>query len=266
MTVSLILLLVIIATALIVPLLTSSDPNDIELKYKNLAPSTEHLLGTDYLGRDILSRLIAGASTSLLISASVCLISLALGVAVGCISGYYGGFMDDVLARIIDVFLSFPGIIFALVIMGFLGCSVFNLILALSIVHWAKYARLMRGQILSIKENEYILSAKTIGAGDFHIITKHLLPNSIATVIVLATIDIGHIILSIASLNYLGIGLPADIPEWGAMLSAGKEFMRTSPSQTIFPGLAITLVVIIFNILGEGLRDLLDPGDRGGEI
>ncbi|MBP2030788.1 peptide/nickel transport system permease protein [Methanohalophilus levihalophilus] len=266
MTVAFILLSLIVAVALITPLLSSSDPNAIELKSKNLSPSMEHPLGTDYLGRDILIRLIAGTSTSFSIAAGVTLISLVFGVGIGCISGYYGGSVDEFLSRLIDIFLSFPGIIFALTIMGFLGSGVFNLMLALSIVHWAKYARLMRGQVLSIKENEYVLSARTIGASDVHIMRKHLIPNSIATVIVLATIDIGHVILSIAALNFLGIGLPADIPEWGAMLSAGKEFMRTSPYQTIFPGLAITLVVIIFSIIGEGLRDLFDPRDTGGEF
>lgn len=266
MTLAMVLLVALVLVAVLNPLLSSSDPNAIDLKNKNLSPSQQHLLGTDYLGRDIFDRLVAGTTTSLSIAAGVTAISLIIGIGIGCISGYYGGFVDESLSRLIDVFLSFPGIIFALAIMGFLGSSVSNLILALSVVHWAKYARLMRGQVLSIKENEYVLSAKTIGASDFHIMRKHLIPNSIATVFVLATIDIGHVILSIAALNFLGIGLPTDIPEWGAMLSAGKEFMRTSPYQTIFPGLTITLVVIIFSIIGEGLRDILDPNERGDDF
>lgn len=265
MSISILLLALIVVVAISYPLLTPSDPNEIDLKNKNLAPSAEHPLGTDYLGRDILNRLAAGTTTSLSIAAGVSAISLIVGMLIGCISGYYGGIIDETLSRIIDIFLSFPGIVFALTIMGLLGSGVINLILALSVVHWAKYARLMRGQVLSIKENEYVLSAKTIGAGNFHIMRKHLIPNSVATVIVLATIDIGHVILSIAALNFLGIGLPADIPEWGAMLSAGKEFMRSSPYQTIFPGMAITMVVIIFSIIGEGLRDIFDPNDTGGE-
>ncbi|RNI13973.1 ABC transporter permease [Methanohalophilus sp. RSK] len=265
MTISILLLALLVVVAISYPLLALSDPNAIDLTNKNLAPSAEHPLGTDYLGRDILNRLAAGTTTSLSIAAGVSAISLFVGVLIGCISGYYGGIIDETLSRIIDIFLSFPGIVFALAIMGFLGGGVINLILALSVVHWAKYARLMRGQVLSIKENEYVLSAKIIGAGDFHIMRKHLIPNSVATVIILATIDIGHVLLSIAALNFLGIGLPADIPEWGAMLSAGKEFMRTSPYQTIFPGMAITMVVIIFSIIGEGLRDIFDPNDTGGE-
>lgn len=264
-TISILLLALLFVVAISYPLLDFSDPNTIDLTNKNLAPSAENPLGTDYLGRDILNRLAAGTTTSLSIAAGVSAISLFVGIFIGCISGYYGGIIDETFSRIIDIFLSFPGIVFALTIMGFLGSGVINLILALSIVHWAKYARLMRGQVLSIKENEYVLSAKIIGAGNFHIMRKHLIPNSVATVIVLATIDIGHVILSIAALNFLGIGLPSDIPEWGAMLSAGKEFMRTSPYQTIFPGMAITMVVIIFSIIGEGLRDILDPNDTGGE-
>jgi len=264
-TISILLLALLFVVAISYPLLDFSDPNTIDLTNKNLAPSAENPLGTDYLGRDILNRLAAGTTTSLSIAAGVSAISLFVGIFIGCISGYYGGIIDETFSRIIDIFLSFTGIVFALTIMGFLGSGVINLILALSIVHWAKYARLMRGQVLSIKENEYVLSAKIIGAGNFHIMRKHLIPNSVATVIVLATIDIGHVILSIAALNFLGIGLPSDIPEWGAMLSAGKEFMRTSPYQTIFPGMAITMVVIIFSIIGEGLRDILDPNDTGGE-
>lgn len=255
-----------IGLTLFAPLISPYDPNAIDLKNKNLNPSEEHLLGTDYLGRDLLSRLLIGAQTSLSIASGVVLVSLFLGTAAGCAAGYYGGLVDESVSRVIDIFLSFPGVIFALTIMGVLGSGVFNLMLALSIVHWAKYARMMRGQVLSIKKQEFVLSAITGGAGDFYIIRKHIVPNAIDTLLVLATIDFGHVILSISTLSFLGIGLPADVPEWGAMLSAGKEFMRTAPCQTIFPGLAITLIVVIFSILGDGMRDILDPNHEGGEI
>ncbi len=269
---SLAALLLFIGIALFAPPLISpyDPPNAIDLKNKNLNPSEEHLLGTDYLGRDLLSRILIGARTSLFIaSGGVVFISLFLGTAAGCAAGYYGGLVDESVSRVIDIFLSFPGVIFALAVMGVLGSGVFNLMLALSIVHWAKYARMMRGgQVLSIKKQEFILSAITGGAGDFYIIRKHIVPNAIATLLVITTIDFGHVILSIATLSFLGIGLPADVPEWGgAMLSAGKEFMRTAPPyQTIFPGLAITLIVVIFSILGDGMRDILDPNHEGGEI
>ncbi|WP_440946146.1 ABC transporter permease [Methanosarcina sp. T3] len=252
--------------ALFAPLISPYDPNVIDLKNKNLSPSGEHLLGTDYLGRDLLSRILVGAQTSLSIASGVVLVSLFLGTAAGCAAGYYGGVVDESVSRVIDIFLSFPGVIFALTIMGVLGSGAFNLMLALSIVHWAKYARMMRGQVLSIKKQEFVLSAVTSGAGDLRIIRKHIVPNAIAPLLVLATIDFGHVILSIATLSFLGVGLPADVPEWGAMLSAGKEFMRTAPYQTIFPGLAITFIVVIFSILGDGMRDLLDPNHDGGEI
>lgn len=252
--------------ALFAPLLSPYDPNAIDLKNKNLGPSEGHLLGTDYLGRDLLSRILIGARISLSIAFGVVLISLFVGIAAGCAAGYYGGLVDESVSRVIDIFLSFPGVIFALTIMGVLGSGVFNLMLALSIVQWARYARLMRGQVLTLKKQEFVLSAVTSGAGDFHIIRRHIVPNAIAPLLVLATIDLGHVILSIATLSFLGIGLPADIPEWGAMLSAGKEFMRTAPHQTIFPGLAITFVVVIFSILGDGIRDILDPHHEGGEM
>jgi len=259
-------LLLFSGLALFAPLISPYDPNAIDLENKNLNPSGEHLLGTDYLGRDLLSRILIGAQISLSIASGVVLISLILGTALGCAAGYYGGVVDESVSRVIDIFLSFPGVIFALTIMGVLGSGVFNLMLALSIVHWAKYARMMRGQVLSIKKQEFVLSAVTSGAGDLHIIRKHIVPNAIAPLLVLATIDFGHVILSIATLSFLGVGLPADVPEWGAMLSAGKEFMRTAPYQTIFPGLAITFIVVIFSILGDGMRDILDPNHDGGEI
>jgi len=263
---ALVSLLLFTGLALFAPVISPYDPNTIDLGNKNLSPSGEHLLGTDYLGRDLLSRILIGARTSLSITFGVIFISLLTGVALGCAAGYYGGIVDESLSRVIDVFLAFPGVIFALAIMGVLGSGIFNLIFALSVVQWAKYARMMRGQVLSFKKQEFVLSAVTSGADDFHIIYKHIIPNAIAPILVLATIDLGHVILSIATLSFLGIGLPADVPEWGAMLSSGKEFMRTSPYQTIFPGLAITFFVIIFSILGDGMRDILDPNHEGGEI
>lgn len=258
-------LLLFIGLAILAPLISPYEPNAIDLKNKNLSPSGEHILGTDYLGRDLLSRILIGAQTSLSISFGVVLISLLFGTAVGCAAGFYGGIVDESLSRVIDIFLSFPGVIFALTILGVLGSGIFNLMLALSIVQWAHYARVMRGQVLVLKRQEFVLSSITSGAGDFYILRKHIVPNAIAPVLVLATIDLGHVILSIATLSFLGIGLPADIPEWGAMLSAGKEFMRTAPYQTIFPGLAITFFVVIFSILGDGMRDILDPNHEGGE-
>jgi peptide/nickel transport system permease protein len=266
MVFALLAFLLFVGLAIFAPLISPFNPNAINLKDKNLNPSERHLLGTDYLGRDLLSRILIGARTSLSIAFGVVFISLLFGTALGSVAGYYEGAVDEILSRIIDVFLSFPGVIFALTILGVLGSGVFNLMLALSIVQWAHYARVMRGQVLALKRQEFVLSAVTSGAGDFYILRKHIVPNAIAPVFVLATIDLGHVILSIATLSFLGIGLPADIPEWGSMLSASKEFMRTAPYQTIFPGLAITFCVVVFSILGDGMRDILDPNHEGGEI
>lgn len=266
MLVSMAMLCILVFIAIASPVLSPYDPNGIDLKNKNLPPSSDHLLGTDYLGRDMLSRIMHGATTSLSIAAGVVVLSLIIGISLGCIAGYYGGLVDEVISRAIDVFLAFPGIIFALAMMGVLGPGLMNLMLSLALVQWSSYARLMRGQVLSVKEQEYVLSTQLLGASNLHVMRKHIIPNAIAPIIVLATIDFGHVILSVAALSFLGLGLPADIPEWGSMLSAGKEFMRTAPYQTIFPGLAITLFVVIFSILGDGMRDILDPHDQGGDL
>ena len=257
--VCLVLLAAMALLALIAPWIALYDPNDIDLKESLQSPSTDHLLGTDHLGRDILSRLLYGTTTSFSIAISVVIFALAMGIALGGIAGYFGGIPDDIISRVIDLFLSFPSMIFALAIVGALGSSVLNLILALSLVHWASYARLMRGQVLSIKSNDYVSSARVMGASDRRILVKHILPNALAPVIVLATLDMGHVILSAAALSFLGLGIPPSIPEWGSMLNAGKEFMRTAPYLTLFPGMAITLTVILFSLLGDGFREVLDP-------
>jgi peptide/nickel transport system permease protein len=265
MVILLILLGIFILITIMAPMISSHDPNAIDLKNKNLGPTKQHPLGTDYLGRDTLSRILAGAYTSLSISFGVVIISLIIGVMIGCISGYCGGIIDDIVSRVIDIFMSFPSIIFALAVLGALGPGILNMIISIAMVQWSTYARLMRGQVLSVKKKEYIDSAVTMGVKDIHIMTRHIIPNSIAPIITVSTIDIGHVILSVAALSYLGIGLPADVPEWGAMLSAGKEFMRVAPLMTIFPGLAITFIVAIFSMLGDGMRDIFDPVE-GGEL
>ena len=257
--ISLFTLAVLASMAIMAPLIAPYDPNAIELKVCLQSPSVHHLLGTDHLGRDVFSRLLFGAATSFSIAFSVVSFALIMGIALGGAAGYFGGVYDDIISRIIDIFLSFPSMIFALAIVGALGSSVLNLVLALALVHWASYARLMRGQVLSVKNNDYVSSARVIGAGDKRILIKHILPNAIAPVIVLATLDMGHVILSAAALSYLGLGIPPYIPEWGSMLNAGKEFMRTAPYLTLFPGMAITLTAVLFSLLGDGFREVLDP-------
>lgn len=258
-SICLILLGIVLLLAILAPIIAPYDPNAINLKNSLHPPSTAYPLGTDHLGRDVLSRLLYGATTSFVIAFSVVGLSLVLGLLLGGAAGYYGGWLDETISRLMDLFLSFPGIIFALAIVGALGSGVLNLIIALFLVNWASYARLMRGQVLSTKNNDYISSARVIGASDRRILFRHILPNSLAPVVVLATMDIGHVILAAAALSFLGLGIPPSIPEWGSMLNAGKEFMRTAPYLTIFPGIAITFTVILFSLLGDGFRDILDP-------
>jgi len=257
--VCLVLLAAMVLIAILAPWIAPYEPNDINLKESLQSPSKEHWLGTDHLGRDIFSRLLYGATTSFTIAISVVAFALIWGIALGGIAGYFGGLSDDIISRVIDLFLSFPSMIFALAIVGALGSSVLNLIMALALVHWASYARLMRGQVLSAKSNDYVSSARVIGASDRRILVKHILPNALAPVIVLATLDMGHVILSAAALSFLGLGIPPSVPEWGSMLNAGKEFMRTAPYLTLFPGMAITLTVILFSLLGDGFQEILDP-------
>lgn len=252
--------------ALIGPLLVTQDPNATALGYKNQGPSLTHLFGTDYLGRDLFSRTIYGLRTSLFIAVSTILLTFFVGTAVGCFSAYCGGRIDEVLARIIDLFLAFPAIILALALVTLLGPGLLNMILILVIVQWASFARLMRGQVLSEKFQEYILSSKAAGLPGWWIIARHLVPNTIMPVVVLATIDIGHTILTISTLGFLGLGIPPTIPEWGSMINAGLSYMRIAPLNVIVPGIAITIVTLLFNVAGEGLRDLSNSEQDQGMV
>lgn len=256
--VCLLLLGILIIVAIFAPYISPYDPEAISVKDKNQGISSAHLFGTDFLGRDLFSLTLCGAQTSLLIASVSVVIALAFGSIVGCIAGYYGGVVDEVLSRCVDLLLAFPGIIFALALLAFMGAGILNMIIAITISQWAIYARLMRGQVISIKNLEYVQSARTAGLPDHRIMIRHLFPNAIMPVLILATLDIGHVILSVAGLSFLGLGIPPGIPEWGSMIGAGKEFLRTAPLNVIVPGLAITFVVLIFNFLGEGLRDILD--------
>lgn len=256
--VCLVLLGILIIVSLFASFLVPYDPNAISLRDKNDHPSFDHLFGTDFLGRDLFSLVVCGAQTSLLIAIATVALALSTGAVIGCIAGYYGGIVDEALSRVVDLFLAFPGIIFALALLALIGAGILNMILALSLSQWAVYARLMRGQVLSVKNLEFIQGARTGGLPDTRIMMRHIVPNAVMPVLILATLDIGHVILSIAGLSFLGLGIPPGIPEWGSMIGNGKEFLRTAPGNVIVPGLAITAVVLLFNILGEGLRDILD--------
>lgn len=245
--------------ALFAPYISPHDPNEQNLRKRLQGPGREYLLGTDNLGRCILSRLIYGTRISLQIGIVVVAITSCVGVVLGTLAGYYGGVIDEVIMRSVDILLAFPGIILALVIVGILGPSLFNLMLALAVVGWTSYARVVRGSVLSVKEKEFIEAARALGASDLRIMYQHILPNVLAPVIVMATLGMAHLILASAALSFIGLGVQPPDPAWGSMLNSGKAFMRTAPHLTIFPGLAIMLTVLAFNFLGDGLRDILDP-------
>jgi peptide/nickel transport system permease protein/oligopeptide transport system permease protein len=223
-------------------------------------PSLAHPLGTDKLGRDILSRIIYGSRISLMVGFFTQVIALAIGVTLGALGGYYGGIVDDIVTYLINVFLAFPFLLFAIAIMAvFQNPSVDKVFLALGLISWPRIARIVRGQVLSIKEEEYIEAVKSIGASDARIIVKHVLPNCLAPIIVTVTLGVAGAILAEAGLSFLGLGTQPPNPSWGLMLDTGRQYLRAEPRMMLFPGLAIAITVLAFNLFGDGLRDALDP-------
>jgi len=250
---------IFIVIAILAPLIAPYPPEEQELSQRLAPPSLFHPMGRDDFGRDILSRAIYGVRVSILVGIVVVGISAVIGVILGLIAGYFGGFLDELLMRIVDILLAFPGILLAIAIVAVLGPGLKNLLLALSLIGWVSYARLTRGQVLKIKELEYIEAARAIGAGNLRILFRHLLPNVIPPVIIQATLGIAGVIIAEASLSFLGLGVPPPSPSLGGMLSEGLSHLIDAPHLTIFPGLMISLLVLAFNFLGDGLRDLLDP-------
>ena len=257
--IGLIIIISLAFIALFAPFIAPHDPIEQNLDKRLLTPCREYPMGTDDLGRCLLSRIIYGARVSLKLGVIVVGIITVIGVTLGLISGYYGGIVDEIIMRLVDVVLAFPGIILALAVAGALGPGLFNVMLALAMVGWTGLARVVRGSVLSVKQKEFVESARALGCSDLHIMTRHILPNVMAPVIVLATLDMAFIILAAAGLSFLGLGAQPPTPEWGSMLNNGRAFMRTAPHLTTFPGLAIMVAVLAFNFLGDGLRDALDP-------
>jgi len=257
-------LIVIAFLCVAAPLFTPYDPiMDMDLTKTLQRPGAEgHPLGTDHLGRDIWCRLLYGGRTSVLTGISVALLSGFLGVTIGLISGYFGGTLDSLLMRFTDIMLSFPFMVLAIAIMAVLGSKQQNIILALAIVGWPGFARMTRGQVLSIKNTEYVEAAKVAGFSHSRIIFGHILPNCMGIIIIQATLAVGGAILSAAGLAYLGLGVDAAAPEWGMMLSQGKNYLRNAPYLTTIPGIAISLTVLAMNWIGDGLRDAFDPKMR----
>ncbi len=252
-----------VAAAVFAPYLATHDPLETSLTTRLMGPSGEHWLGSDELGRDLYSRMLYGGRISLNIGLISVLIGAAIGVPVGAVSGYYGGKLDIITQRFIDIMIAFPGILLAIVVVAVLGVGVQNVMIATGIASVPVYARLVRGSVLSVKEQSYVKAAKAAGISDPAIIFRHVLPNCLAPIIVQSTFQIATAILWAAGLSFLGLGAQAPMPEWGRILSQGRGYMRTAVHLTTFPGMAILLMVLGFNLLGDGLRDALDPKSRG---
>lgn len=236
-----------------------------EVTSQNLAmrlapPSAEHPLGSDQLGRDVLARTIYGARVSLEVGLLVVAVSATIGTIIGLISGYYGGWIDQVISGVIfNVFLAFPGVLLAIAIVAFLGPSLTNLILALCVIGWVSYARLIRGQVLKVRELDFVTASRALGAGDTRIVLRHILPNSVQPLIVQASLGMAGAVLAEATLSFLGLGVPGATPSWGKMINESREVWFTAPHLFVVPGVMIVLTVLAFNFLGDGLRDYLDP-------
>ena len=259
----LIIITLVVFTALFAPLLASHDPEPVSLSLRLLPPGDEFPLGTDALGRCLYSRLIFGARITLQYSLAVLVVIMLIGVPLGLLAGYKGGFIDTVIMRFADTILAFPNLILALVLIGLLGPGLFNVMLALALVSWVGYARVVRGMVFSIKEKEFIAAARVCGTPTLSLVWRHIMPNVLPPLAVLATLDLGKLILSIATLSFLGLGAQPPTPEWGAMINDARPFLQTVPRLMLAPGLAIALTVLGFNLLGDGLRDILDPRSSG---
>ncbi|AEH48314.1 nickel transporter permease [Parageobacillus thermoglucosidasius] len=257
-TVPFLLLFAYLLAIVTAPLFAPYDPFEIDLNGRLLKPSAEHLFGTDHLGRDLLSRILAGGQVTVGTGLLVLIIVLLIGVPLGMASGFIGGRFDRYLMRIIDAFLAFPDFIIAIILNGILGPGMWNLIVAIVVAKWGSYARLVRSTVLSEKEKDYILMAVVNGLSTFQIIRKHLLPHVMGNALVLATLDLGKIILLIASLSYIGLGAQPPTPEWGAMLNESTPYFHSSPHLMVIPGIAIMSTVLVSNLVGDALRDRLD--------
>ena len=255
-----ILALCIILAAIFAPVVTGGvDPLKGSLMDALLPPCKEHIFGTDKMGRDIFTRIIYGARASLSATFGVVALIFVLGSVLGVISGYFGGVVDAVIMRIADMMLAFPGLVLALAVAGIMGASIKNAIIAIVVVSWTKYARLARSLVLKIRDRDYVAAAIVTGSKTPYMLLRYMLPNALPTLIITAATDVGSMMLELASMSFLGFGAKPPAPEWGYMLNEGRACMQTAPWLMIFPGLAIFVVVVVFNMLGDSIRDILDP-------
>ena len=255
-----ILALCIILAAIFAPVVTGGvDPLKGSLMDALLPPCKEHIFGTDKMGRDIFTRIIYGARASLSATFGVVALIFVLGSVLGVISGYFGGVVDAVIMRIADMMLAFPGLVLALAVAGIMGASIKNAIIAIVVVSWTKYARLARSLVMKIRDRDYVAAAIVTGSKTPYMLLRYMLPNALPTLIITAATDVGSMMLELASMSFLGFGAKPPAPEWGYMLNEGRACMQTAPWLMIFPGLAIFIVVVVFNMLGDSVRDILDP-------
>jgi peptide/nickel transport system permease protein len=252
--------------AVFAPLISPFDFDTQNLPSRLNLPSADHWFGTDELGRDIFSRVIHGTRISMAVGFSVVLCSSTLGLLIGSLAGYYGRWVDDVIMRVVDVLMAFPGILLAIALVAFWGPGLTRLVLAMAVVGWVGYARLVRGQILKVKELDFVKASRSLGGSDLHIILRHLLPNIIQPVLVQASIGMASAILTEASLSFLGLGVPPPLPSWGAMLNDGRSHLFDAPHLVLFPGLATMVAILSFNFVGDGLREILNPKLRALSI
>ncbi|MCK5077999.1 MAG: ABC transporter permease [Calditrichia bacterium] len=261
-----ILVVLFLLTALLAPFLSPHDPTEQNLMENLNKPSSAHILGQDDIGRDVLSRIIYGARISLKVSMVTMIFSLLLGTLLGMLAGFYGKWVDEIIMRITDIMMAFPGILLAIAIMAVLGQSMNNLIFALILVNWKSFARLVRAEFLREKARDYVAAAKISGFSNWRIMFRHILPNAVNPIIVNATLGMASIILAEAGLSFLGLGAPPEVSSWGAMLNDGRGYILQAPHLTLFPGIAIMLAVLGFTLLGDGIRDALDPNFESKEM
>jgi len=252
--------ILIVLAAVFAPIVSGGvDPTAGDLSQAIQPPGPGHPFGTDKMGRDIYARVIYGARTSLVAAFAIVILVFAVGLVLGILAGYFGGAVDVIIMRIADMMIAFPGLVLALAVAGILGASVRNAVLAISLVTWPKYARLARSLVLKIRHRDYVDAAIVTGSKTVYMLTRYMLPNALPTLVITAATDIGSMMLELAALSFLGFGAVPPAPEWGLMLSEGRAYMQSAPWLMVFPGLAIFVTVVVFNMLGDGLRDILDP-------
>ena len=258
-----VLAIIIILIAVFAPVLSGGiDPTAGDLRDAIMAPDATHICGTDKMGRDIYSRVLYGARISLVSTFILVALVFVIGTALGVVSGYFGGWVDAVIMRIADMMIAFPGLVLAIAVAGMLGASMRNAIIAIAIVTWPKYARMARSLVLKIRHTDFVYAAIVTGSSTWRMLWKYMLPNTITTLVITAATDIGGMMMELSALSFLGFGAQPPTPEWGAMLNEGRDFMQSAPWMMIYPGFAIFITVVVFNMLGDNLRDILDPREE----